>query len=180
MIYLTGMGLIWLTAVRQPTATMRLMHVSTGMKSATMSGLKYFPCRKSAIKIFFERDTGWSYLAHIVRITPLPLAARMPVGPFRFSIQPYKKTNWLFIFHSVLHFHMLSCWVFVFACMSFPIMCDWYLDRPKRSDFVSILLLQLIVIVMRTPGIGSFQEATTILGLGGVWNNLLSNICWSR
>ena len=57
MIYLTGMGLIWLTAVRQATATMRLMHVSTGMKSATMSGLKYFSYRKSAIKIFLLRET---------------------------------------------------------------------------------------------------------------------------
>ena len=51
------MGLIWLTAVRQATATMRLMHVSTGMKSATMSGLKYFSYRKSAIKIFLLRET---------------------------------------------------------------------------------------------------------------------------
>ena len=39
---LTGMGLIGLTAVRQATATIKLMQVSTGMKSATMSGLINF------------------------------------------------------------------------------------------------------------------------------------------
>ena len=36
------MGLIGLTAVRQATATIKLMQVSTGMKSATMSGLIKF------------------------------------------------------------------------------------------------------------------------------------------
>ena len=38
------MGLIGLTAVRQATATIKLMQVSTGMKSATMSGLIKFNC----------------------------------------------------------------------------------------------------------------------------------------
>ena len=38
------MGFIGLTAVRQATATIKLMQVSTGMKSATMSGLIKFNC----------------------------------------------------------------------------------------------------------------------------------------
>ena len=54
---LTGIGLIGLTAVRQATATIKLMQVSTGMKSATMSALVRFMCTDD----IFSRPT---YIRH--------------------------------------------------------------------------------------------------------------------
>ena len=177
MIYLTGMGLIWLTAVRQPTATMRLMHVSTGMKSATMSGLKYFSYWKSGIRISRERHCLILLGPHSSHHT---LATGRQDSCWAIQVLDPTLTNKWIVYISNFIFHVLNCWVVIFACMPFPIVCDWYLDRPRRSAFLLIVLLQLIVIAMRTPGIGSFQEATTMLGLGEVWNYLLSNIGWSR
>ena len=108
------MGLIWLTAVRQATATMRLMHVSTGMKSATMSGLKYLSYSKSRIRIFV-----WGTLLDLTWPTwfaspPCHWPPRYLLGHSGSRSNLKKQMNCLY-FKVFFIFHMLNCWLFIFA-----------------------------------------------------------------